>query len=77
MYGDDYKPMDDHIPIPISLKGIKDWECFVKTFMIPASEKKHILSELDLLGINESVLFPDLDHDAIYVKSKWVSKSET
>ena len=38
----------------------------IKKIVIPASCKKKILESLDLLGINERALFPDLSHQVHY-----------
>jgi len=37
---------------------------------IPASEKQSILSELDRIGINEAFVYPELEHQASYIKNK-------
>ena len=37
-----------------------------ETLVIPASEKENILKQLDVLGINERKLFPDLSHQINY-----------
>lgn len=42
-----------------------------KSFLINKSEKKKILSQLDTLGINESTLFPEIDHVAKHLKEKY------
>lgn len=39
----------------------------IKKLRIPADRKDHILEELHLLGIDEAVLFPELEHQANYV----------
>lgn len=40
-------------------------------FTIRKDDKKIILKELDTLGINEATLFPELDNQARYLKSKY------
>lgn len=40
-------------------------------FMIQHENKKDILKELDILGINESTLFPELDNQARYLKNRY------
>lgn len=40
-------------------------------FTISKDDKKLILKELDTLGINEATLFPELDNQARYLKSKY------
>ena len=37
-----------------------------ETILVPASAKDGILKQLDLLGINERKLFPDLTHQISY-----------
>lgn len=38
-------------------------------FYIPGENKKEIIKELDLFGINEATLFPELEHQLSYIKS--------
>lgn len=42
-----------------------------KKVLFFVSEKKKILKELDLLSINESSLFPEIDHVSKYITSKY------
>lgn len=42
-----------------------------KAVLFFISDKKQILKELDLLSINESSLFPEIDHVSEYIKSKY------
>lgn len=42
-----------------------------KSFIINKSEKTKILKQLDVLGINESTLFPEIDHVAKHLKEKY------
>ncbi len=37
---------------------------------IPADTKQYILSELDTIGINEAFVYPELEHQASYIKNK-------
>ena len=37
-------------------------------FTIPGEYKKEIIKELDMLGINEATLFPELEHQLSYIK---------
>lgn len=50
----DFAPIEVHTPEEI-------WY-LAETLIIPASAKDRILEQLDLLGINEGKLFPDLSH---------------
>lgn len=42
-----------------------------KSFIINKSEKAKILKQLDILGINESTLFPEIEHVAKHLKDKY------
>jgi len=42
-----------------------------QSFIINKSEKTKILKQLDTLGINESTLFPEIDHVAKHLKEKY------
>ena len=66
---------DDLIPEPISLEAI-DESCpegkgILKRYLIPPMCKEKILADLLLLGIHEGTLFPEVDHQAAYLKSLW------
>ena len=39
--------------------------------IIPAKYKKKILKQLDLMGINEQRLFPDIEHQLKYILEKY------
>lgn len=45
-----------------------------KKYIIPSDKKDYILHQLDLLGINEASLFPEISHISSYIKNKY-SKS--
>lgn len=42
-----------------------------ESIIVPKEAKKNILVELDLLGINNSTIFPELDDYAKYIKEKY------
>lgn len=42
-----------------------------KKYIIPFNKKSDILKQLDLLGINEASLFPEISHIASYIKNKY------
>lgn len=42
--------------------------------IIPSETKKKILNQLDLMGINEQRLFPDIEHQLKYVWEKYKKK---
>ncbi|WP_400263119.1 FRG domain-containing protein [Sphingobacterium sp. SG20118] len=42
-----------------------------ESVIVPKEAKKNILTELDLLGINNSTLFPELEDYAKYIKDKY------
>jgi hypothetical protein len=41
-----------------------------RSIIIPKEEKKELVNELDALGINGAFLFPELEHQAIYIRQK-------
>lgn len=43
---------------------------FNVAYIIPSKFKKEILEELNLFNVNESTLFPELEHHMNYIKSK-------
>ncbi|MCQ2377978.1 MAG: FRG domain-containing protein [Victivallaceae bacterium] len=43
-----------------------------RSFVIPAGAKEKILGELDSIGINHAFLFPELEHQASYIKQKYL-----
>lgn len=45
-----------------------------KRIIINHKSKKDILNELDILGINKSILFPEIDKVADYIKEKYTQK---
>lgn len=47
------------------------------SYLINKSEKKKILKQLDALGINESTLFPEIEHVAKHLKEKYNIQSKT
>lgn len=44
-------------------------------FIIPSDGKEKILEELDFYNINEAALFPELEHQMLYIKFKQSNKS--
>lgn len=66
---------DELIPEPISLETLDEsaaeGRCILKRYLIPAEFKEEILADLLLLGIHEGTLFPEIDHQAAYLKTMW------
>lgn len=48
--------------VPIEIDNVQQIWKKTETLRIPAAAKKGILNQLDILGINERKLFPDLSH---------------
>jgi hypothetical protein len=42
-----------------------------RSIIIPKKEKNHLLKELETFGVNHAFLFPELEHQAIYIKNKY------
>ena len=45
--------------------------------IVPAKDKSKINSELDAIGINHAFLFPELEHQAAYIKQQYSFSSES
>ena len=41
-----------------------------RSVIVPQEQKQSILRELDIIGINEAFVYPELEHQASYIKSK-------
>jgi len=41
-----------------------------RSLIVPRERKKSILKELDIIGINESFVYPELEHQTSYIKNK-------
>lgn len=52
------------------IKDHQDGIC--RSFIVPKQAKKEILNALDVIGINRSFLFPEFEHQATYVKEKYL-----
>ena len=52
---------------PKPLETFDGFEKYLLKFLVPPEIKSKLLSTLDALGINESTLFPELEHLANYV----------
>lgn len=49
---------------------VKDFgDAIQRSIIIPKSDKAQLIKELDVLGINHSVLFPELEHQAAYIRN--------
>jgi hypothetical protein len=62
---------NDTIPEPISLEEINETEYILQRYRIPSGCKGEIRRDLFKLGIHEGTLFPELDHQAVYLKQLW------
>ena len=67
-----------HMVIPEDTKsrsyGIHEQEAFLFSVLIHSDRKRHLLRELDTVGINEKSLFPGLDGIGRYVERKFRSE---
>ena len=51
---------------------VKDFNDGVpRSIIIPKEEKHQLLKELDVIGVNHAFLFPELEHQASYIRSKY------
>lgn len=56
---------------PIEMEDHKKLWHMSEKVIIPAKYKKKILKQLDLMGINEQRLFPDIEHQLKYILEKY------
>jgi hypothetical protein len=54
---------------PLLVKDFKDG--ISRSIIIPKEEKGKLLKELETFGINHGFLFPELEHQATYIKNKY------
>lgn len=69
-----YGSANDIIPSPASLDTINEEQPgapILKRFFIPSECKPRIRRELFLLGVHEGTLFPEVDHQAMYLRDCW------
>jgi len=51
---------------------VKDFDDEIpRSIIIPKEEKRQLLKELETFGINQAFLFPELEHQATYIKNKY------
>lgn len=51
---------------------VKDFEDKIsRSIVIPKEKKSRLLCELETFGINQAFLFPELEHQATYIKNKY------
>ena len=55
-------------------RGLLRSEFAQQCFIIPADKKEEVLKELDFCNINEGSLFPELEHQMIYIKQIQANK---
>jgi hypothetical protein len=63
------------MPEPVSLvkmnHGRSEEDLILKRYTISTEGKKEILEELEMLGIHEGTLFPEVDRQAVYLEKQW------
>lgn len=51
---------------------VKDFDDGIpRSIIIPRGQKSKLLKELEVFGINQAFLFPELEHQAMYIKNKY------
>ena len=68
-YGEKYYSFE-----PIEMTDHKKLWHIADKVIIPAREKEKILKQLDIIGINEQRLFPDVEHQLKYIWSKYKTR---
>ncbi len=61
---------------PIEMEDHKKLWHVSEKVIIPAKSKRRILKQLDLMGINERKLFPDLEHQIKYIWEKYKNEEK-
>ncbi len=59
------------LPAPVQLREVGEPVEFLREVEVPAAKKRQIRMQLEYMGIHEGSLFPELDHQAAYIKTKW------
>jgi hypothetical protein len=62
------------LPEPVQLHEVGQGICpteFLREVEVPAGSKDQIIKQLEYMGIHEGSLFPELDHQAAYIRTKW------
>ena len=86
-YVDDYVREENELPPPINIIDLQDYVyryyrdetseterdslIFIHSYRIPSRYKGDISRQLELIGINQSSLFPEIDYAAKHVKKEW------
>lgn len=61
----------ERLPTPVHLREVGKPVEFLREMEVPAEKKRDIRKQLEYMGIHEGSLFPELDHQAAYIKTKW------
>jgi hypothetical protein len=64
---------DNEIVKPTHIEELENFD-YLK-IKIPCDAKINMQEELELCGINEASLFPELEHQSQYIRKKWTSES--
>lgn len=73
LLGVDIDQPDYFIKNTFNLKDllVKDFgDGIPRSLIVPQGQKQLILKELDIIGINESFVYPELEHQTSYIKNK-------
>lgn len=63
------------LPAPLNLETIcfmQDTKKFLRAYKVAAEKKEDIKKQLESLGIHEGTLYPELDHQAAFVRNIWI-----
>jgi len=78
LLGVDTDPPDFFLKNTFNLKDqlVKDFgDGIPRSLVVPQENKVTILKELDIIGINESFVYPELEHQTSYIKNKHNTKA--
>jgi hypothetical protein len=69
----DLEPLPPPIPLAMLNEMFPEMGSFLIKLTVRADKKRRLLQELKLLGSTRSSLFPELEHQAAFLKERWTA----